>query len=138
VVVFAVAGVAWNALTPDHAKPDIAHAELISDAAFAEQFGIQVLQLAPSMMDSIVDVRMRILDKTKAEALLSDHDRIPILLVDGGKAILTAPNQHIHQRGLKNGGVYYALYPNPNHVVERGTQVSVQFGDLRLPAITAQ
>lgn len=138
VVTFGLAGVVWSTFTPDHAMPDIAHAELISDAAFAEQFGVQVVQLAPSMMDNIVDVRLRIVDKTKAEALLSDHDRMPMLVVDGGKVVLTAPNQHVDQRRIKNGGVYYSLYPNPNHVVERGTQVSVQFGDLRLPAITAQ
>jgi hypothetical protein len=138
VAVFGLSGFLWGALPQDHAMPDVAHAELISDSAFAEQYGVQVLQVAPSMMDSIVDFRLRIIDRAKAEKLLADHTKMPMLLVDDGKIVLTAPNQHMHQRRLKDGGMYYAFYPNPNQVVRAGTSVSVQFGKLRLPETIAQ
>ena len=66
VAVFGLSGFLWGALSQDHGMPDVAHAELISDSAFAEQFGVQILQITPSMMDSIVDFRLRIVDRTKA------------------------------------------------------------------------
>jgi hypothetical protein len=138
VVAFGLSGFLWDALSQDQGMPDLAHAELISDSAFAEQFGVQVLQVAPSMMDSIVDFRLRIVDRTKAEKLLADHTKMPMLLIDDGKTVLTAPKQHMHPQKLKDGGMYFAFYPNPNQVVRSGTSVSVQFGNLRLPATIAQ
>jgi hypothetical protein len=138
VVAFGLAGFLWGALDQGHGMPDLAHAEPISDSAFAEQFGVQILQVTPSMMDSIVDFRLRIVDRTKAEKLLADHTKMPMLLVDDGRVVFTAPNQHMHQRSLKDGGMYFAFYPNPNRVVRSGTSVSVQFGNLRLPATVAQ
>jgi len=138
VAAFGLSGFLWGALSQDHGMPQVAHAELISDSAFAEQFGVQILQVAPSMMNSIVDFRLRIVDKAKAQELLADHSKMPMLLIDDGKTVLTAPKQHMHQPKLKDGGMYYAFYPNPNQVVRPGTSVSVQFGNLRLPAITVQ
>jgi hypothetical protein len=138
VAVFGLSGFLWGALSQDHGMQDVSHAELISDSAFAEQFGVQVLQITPSMMDSIVDFRLRIVDKTKAAKLLADHTKMPLLLVDDGNIVLTAPKQHMHPPRLKDGGMYFAFYPNPNQVVRSGTSVSVQFGNLRLPATTAQ
>jgi len=138
VAAFGISGFLWGALSLEHGVVDVAHAELISDSEFAERYGVQLLQVAPSMMNSIVDFRLRVVDKTKAQALLSDHDKMPVLLIDDGKVVLTAPNQHMHQRRLKNGGTYYAFYPNPNQSVRSGTAVAVQFGDLRLPAIVAR
>jgi hypothetical protein len=139
VALFGLTGFLWGALAPDPAMPNVAHAELISASAFAEQFGVQIVQVAPSMMDSIVDVRLRIVDNIKAEAFLSDHNRMPILLVGDGSVVLTSASQHmLHLPGLRDGAVYYSLYPNPNQVVKHGTPVFVQFGDLRLPAMAAQ
>ena len=69
VAVFGLSGFLWGALSQDHGMPDVAHAELISDSAFAEQFGVQILQITPSMMDSIVDFRLRIVDRTKARGV---------------------------------------------------------------------
>jgi hypothetical protein len=138
VAAFGLAGFLWGALSQDQGMPNLAHAEQVSDSAFAEQFGVQVLQITPSMMDSIVDFRLRIVDRTKAEKLLADHTKMPMLLVNDGRVVLTAPNQHMHQRSLKDGGMYFAFYPNPNRVVRPGTAVSVQFGNLRLPATVAQ
>jgi hypothetical protein len=138
VAAFGLSGFLWGALSQDQGMPDLAHAELISDSAFAEQFGVQVLQVAPSMMNSIVDFRLRIVDKAKAQELLADHTKMPMLLIDDGKTVLTAPKQHMHPQKLKDGGMYFAFYPNPNQVVRSGTSVSVQFGNLRLPATIAQ
>ena len=109
VAVFGLSGFLWGALSQDHGMPDVAHAELISDSAFAEQFGVQILQITPSMMDSIVDFRLRIVDKAKAQELLADHTKMPMLLIDDGKTVLTAPKQHMHRPRLKDGGMYYRV-----------------------------
>lgn len=141
VAVFGIAGFVLNAVTPEHEEEhaaQLAHATPISDSAFAEKYGVQVFQVAPTMMNSAVDFRLRILDKTKAQSLLADHEMMPMLLIDDGRIVLTAPNQHMHQRRLKNGGIYYAFYPNPDQVVKPGVSVAVQFGNLRLPPTTAQ
>jgi hypothetical protein len=137
VVGFGLAGALWGLLgATAHDMPDLAHATSVSSEQFAEEYGVKVDQVAPSMLNSVVDFRLRILDKTKAEKFLSGHDSLPVLVV--GDVILMPPSQHMHQRRLKDGTSFYVFYPNPNQVVTSGTQVSVLFGDLRLPATTAQ
>jgi hypothetical protein len=141
VAVFGLAGFLWGVLGPSeerHLAAQVAHATRVSDSALLEEYGVQVVQVAPSMMNSIVDFRFRVVDKTKAQALLSDHEMMPILVVDDGKTVLTPPNQHMHQQKLKNGASYYAFYPNLKQAVKSGTSVAVQFGDLRLPPTTVQ
>lgn len=102
VLAFGLAGFGWGALAPAGGGHEPAHEALenakpISVQAFAEQYGVEVLQVAPSMMDSIVDIRLRVVDKAKAEALLSNHEMMPVIIVDGGKTVLTPPNQHMHR-----------------------------------------
>lgn len=98
-----------------------------------ERYGVRVSLVALTAMDSIVDVRFKILDPEKAHSLFDHH---AALLVDQQLLIL-APHMHGHGR-LKPGVNYVIFFPNPQQAVHTGTPVSVVFGNLRIESISAQ
>ena len=98
-----------------------------------QQYGVQVFQAAISALDSIVDVRLKIIDPDKAQLLLDDH---AALLVDQESLILAA-SMH-HHNALKPGEVYFVFFPTLNDTVHSGSEVSLVFGDLRLEPVTVE
>ncbi len=102
-------------------SPSITRDELL------QEYGVAVSLVAITAMDSIVDVRLRVIDPEKAHLLLKYR---PELFVDE-KAIVLAPTMHSHGQ-LKTGQIYVMFFPTRNHTVQAGSQVSLIFGDLRL------
>jgi hypothetical protein len=103
----------------------------ISLKTFEEQYGMQVSLAAVSAMDSIVDVRMKILDSEKADQLLEDEHFA--LLV--GDTLIPAPHVNRHMFGNKT---IIVLFPNLKNIVNSGTPVSLVFENLRIEPVTAQ
>jgi hypothetical protein len=102
----------------------------ISSNTFEDQYGMQVSRVAVSAMNSIVDVRMKVLDPEKADKLLEDGH---FALLVGDKLI---PAPHIHRHMLKNKTII-VLFPNLKNIVHSGTPVSIVFENLRVePVIT--
>jgi len=97
-----------------------------------EQYGVQVSLVAISAMDSIVDVRLKILDVEKANLLLEKHTSI---LVNNDTLIFSA---HMHRHTLKPGKIFVIYYPNSQNLVRSGTPVSLVFGNMRIEPIAAQ
>ncbi|MBP1694062.1 MAG: hypothetical protein H6Q37_1945 [Chloroflexi bacterium] len=83
-------------------------------------------------MDSIVDVRLKILDVEKANLLLEKHTSI---LVNNDTLIFSA---HMHRHTLKPGKIFVIYYPNSQNLVRSGTPVSLVFGNMRIEPIAAQ
>jgi hypothetical protein len=104
----------------------------VSHETLEEDYGVQVSLVAVSAMNSIVDVRLKILDVEKADRLLDNHAAI---LVDKNTLVLSA---HMHRHRLKQGKIYVIFYPNPQNVVKSGTPVSLVFGNLALEPIAAR
>jgi hypothetical protein len=105
---------------------------VLSLEEFEEQYGMQVSLVGLSAMDSIVDVRVKVVDSEKADQLLEEHNNA--LLV--GDTLILSPNMHRHT--LKQGKPYIVFYPNPQNIVKGGTPVSLVFDDFRLEPITAK
>jgi hypothetical protein len=114
----------------------LASAQPISDEALLDQYGVQVKLVGLSMMGSIVDFRLRIVDAEKAHKLLDNPDTMPMLVVEDSLLQLHAPHGH-HQDRLKDGGAWYMFFPNPGSSVRIGTPVIVMFGNLRLEGTVA-
>jgi hypothetical protein len=103
----------------------------ISLQTFDQQYGMQVSRVAVSAMDSIVDVRMKVLDTEKADQLLEDGHFA--LLV--GDTLIPAP--HIHRHMLENKTII-VFFPNQQNIVKSGTPVSIVFENLKLDPVKAQ
>ncbi len=96
-----------------------------------EQYGVQVSLVATSMMNSIVDVRLKIIDPEKAHMLLQNQ---AALLVNQQSLVL-APHMHSHNGNrLKAGKVFIIFFPT-QQVIHAGSEVSLVFGRERVEPV---
>lgn len=104
----------------------------LSQDELEQRYGMRVTQAAISMLDSIVDVRIKVYDPDKANTILENS---AALFVDGQSVILS-PHMHTHAK-LKPGQIYVMFFPTQNKTVRPGSEISLVFGDLRVePMIT--
>lgn len=106
---------------------------LTSEAELEERYGIKVSLIALSMMDGVVDVRLKVLDPKKAESLLRDQ---AALLVNQQFLVL-APHVHQHYR-LKKDKVHNLFFPTADKKIQTGSQVSLVFGPVRVEPVTVK
>ncbi|RPJ27590.1 MAG: hypothetical protein EHM33_07480 [Chloroflexi bacterium] len=104
-----------------------------SFAEFEERYGVRISLVAVSMMDSIVDVRLKVVDPDKAAALLKNQ---AALLVDQ-EVLILAPHQH-HHGSIKRDKIHFLFFPTQNGTVYAGSQVSLVFGSVRLETVTVK
>jgi hypothetical protein len=99
-----------------------------------EKYGVQVLQAATSMMGSIIDVRIRIVDPDKAHAFLQNQ---AAMLLDQ-QALILAPHMHSHAGSrLKTGKVFVVFFPT-QQIIHTGSEVSLVFGPVRTEAMVVK
>jgi hypothetical protein len=99
-----------------------------------DQYGVQVSLVATSMMNSIVDVRLKIIDPEKAQTLLKNQ---AALLVNDQSLVL-APHMHSHTGGrLKAGKVFIIFFPT-QQVIHTGSDVSLVFGPERVESVVVR
>jgi hypothetical protein len=115
-------------------------AVLISESDLAEKYGLQLTLVATTAMNSWVDVRLKVLDAQKAQTILENPNRNPVLRVETGshQMIPTPSNKGAHHHTLQTGMIYYMLFPNRHNVIRSGTPVRVVFGDLALDTVITQ
>ena len=99
-----------------------------------EKYGMQVSLAAVSMMDSIVDVRIKIIDPSKAHALLQNQ----AALLVGQQSLILAPHMHSHTGSrLKAGKIFTIFFPT-SRVISHGSEVSLVFGPIRVEPIVVR
>ena len=111
---------------------EVAGLSVTSSAELEAQYGVRVAQVAISALDSIVDVRLKVVDPGKAHALLGEH---AALYVDD-QALILAPHMHSHG-DLKPGQIFVIFFPTEN-TVRSGSQVSLVFDHVVAEAVTAK
>jgi hypothetical protein len=96
-----------------------------------DKYGVQLSLAATSMMNSILDVRLKIIDPDKAQSLLKNQ---AAMLVDDQTLVL-APHMHAHiGNRLKAGKGYFLFFPT-QQVIHTGTEVSLVIGDERFEPV---
>jgi hypothetical protein len=106
----------------------------LSQSELEAQYGVQVSLVAVSLMDSIVDVRIKVIDPDKAQALLKNQ---AALLVDQQNLVL-APHMHSHiGPRLKTNKMFIVFFPT-QHDIQRGSLVSLVFGSNRVEPIVVR
>jgi hypothetical protein len=103
-------------------------------AQLEDEYGVQVSLVANSMMDSIVDVRLKIVDPDKAHALLQNQ----AALLLGQESLILAPHMHSHgSTRLKAGKEFIIFFPS-RRLVHPGSNVSLVFGSVRVQSIVVR
>jgi hypothetical protein len=96
-----------------------------------DEYGVQVSLIANSMMGSIVDVRLKIVDPDKAHALLQNQ----AALLLGQESLILAPHMHSHgSTRLKVGKEFIIFFPS-RQIVHPGSNVSLVFGSVRVEPV---
>jgi len=103
----------------------------VSLQTLEEEYGLQVIQATTTARDSIVDVRMRVLDPEKAEQLVKEGHFA--LLV--GDTLIPAP--HVSRHMLVNKTII-VMFPNREFIVNSGTSVSVVFENLKVEPVAVK
>jgi len=102
-------------------------------ADLESKYGLRVSLVAVSMMDGVVDVRLKIIDPEKARMLLADQ---AALLVDQ-KILVLAPHMHSHAR-LKQDKIHFIFFSTTNGQIHTGSEVSLVFGPVRVEPVIVQ
>jgi hypothetical protein len=98
------------------------------------QYGVQVSLVATSMMNSIVDVRLKIIDPEKAQLFLKNQ---AALLVNDQSLIL-APHMHSHTgTRLKAGKAFIIVFPT-QQIIHTGSEVSLVIGSERVESVVVK
>jgi len=103
---------------------------ITSFSELEQKYGIKVSQITISMLDSVVDVRLLIVDPDKAQALLVNQGA---LLVNQ-EVLVLAPHQHTHWK-LKKDLPHIMFFPTQNNTVHSGSEVSLVFGRVRVEPV---
>jgi hypothetical protein len=97
-------------------------------------YGVKVSVAATSMMGSIVDVRLKVVDPDKAHTLLQNQ----AALLVGQQSLILAPHMHSHiGTRLKAGKMFIIFFPTQG-IISPGSQVSLVFGPVRVEPVTVK
>ena len=100
-------------------------------ADLEQRYGIQVSLVAVSMLDSIVDVRIKVVDPDKAEGLLQNQ----AALLVGQQFLIIAPHMHSHSGPrLKAGKIFTVFFPT-QQIIRSGSFVSLILGPVRVEPV---
>jgi len=103
-------------------------------AELEEKYGVQVALVANSMMGSIVDVRLKVVDPEKAHALLQNQ----AALLLNQEALVLAPHMHSHgSTRLKVGKIFTIFFPS-QQIIHPGSSVSLVFGSVRTEPVVVR
>lgn len=141
VLLFGGCAPAWEAIpsvNPSKEANISAATQHISAETLESAYGLRVQLLAVTAMGGMVDLRLRVVDAAKAEAMLADPAAYPTLRIgDGGVTLTTSEENRQPADTLKEGALLIALYPNLANAVTPGTPVTVVFGAIQLEPIDA-
>ena len=105
-----------------------------SGSDLEEKYGIEVSRVATSMMGSIVDVRIKIIDPAKADSFLQNQ---AALLVNN-EVLILAPHLHSHTGSRLKAGKAFILFFPTQQIIRPGTEVNLVFGSTRIESVIVQ
>jgi len=107
---------------------------ITSLAELEAQYGVQVSLVANSMMGSIVDVRLKIVDPDKAHALLQNQ----AALLLNQDALVLAPHMHSHGSSRLKAGKEFIIFFPARQIIHPGSNVSLVFGSVRVESVVVR
>lgn len=112
---------------------DVCSTPLTSFSELESRYGVQVSLIASSMVDTVIDVRLKVIDPEKAAVLLKNQ----AALLVGQEALILAPHQH-HHGSIQRDKIHFMFFPTQNNTVHTGSVVSLVFGAVRVEPVTVR
>jgi hypothetical protein len=138
IVPLAVVATLTLAASARSSAAEVASARVVDLATLEAESGIRITLVAVTADGGLVDLRFRVVDRTKAEHVMHDPAAMPALFVERTGRVLTASHPLAHKVTVLDGATYFLLYPNSGGAIQAGTFVSVVIDGLRTPLIRAQ
>jgi hypothetical protein len=108
----------------------------VTPAGLVERSGVRVVRVNTTGDGGLLDLRFQVVDADRAQTV---HDAQPIMIDESTGAIIKDLFMgHMHSGPQKVGITYYLIYNNPGTIVHKGSLVTVQLGDARLPHVRVQ
>ncbi len=120
-------------------KADVrAGTTLVTAEGMAAQYGIDVNLIGLTAAGGLLEFRYQVLDPDKADRMIHDSTKLPILVLEdtGETLVISTPHHHINE--LELGGTYFFLLANAHNAVHRGSLVTLVIGDLRIEHFPVQ
>jgi hypothetical protein len=126
---------------PSHAEAKVPASwarPVVSAAALADRSGVKITHVAVTGGGGLVDLRFRVIDPDKANAL---HDpATPPGVVDErtGLVVHELLMSHSHTGAFQPGVTYYYVFNNPGDLVRRGARVVVLLGNAQVEHVVVR
>ena len=105
---------------------------VVTADGLAQQSGVKITQVAVTGDGGLVDLRFKVVDPERANAL---HDpTTPAAVVDeeSGLVVHELLMNHSHTGPYKTGVTYYLVFNNPGNWIHHGSLVSVMLGNAQV------
>ena len=113
-------------------------AEYVSANELEERYGLRVRLIGVTAGGGMIDFRLKIIDVEKAREFLQDPANLPSLTVaESGEALMGTEGLE-DDISWEEGGILFILFSNSGGLIQPGTPVIVEFGDVQLEPILAQ
>ncbi len=120
---------------PFHA-PSTPPVALLSQADLEGRYGLRVTLIAVTAAGGMVDVRLKMVDAAKVQALLQDRANFPALRVgERGVTLNASADVRSGEINFENNADLFLLFPNSGNAVKPGTQVYLMFGNIAVEPI---
>jgi hypothetical protein len=129
---------AYKAYKGSHANAVSPVTSVINQQKLEQDYGLGVNLVAVTAAGGMVDLRLRITDSQKAEALLGDQANFPKLLASNGVVLQAAQDIASQPIKFEDGGNIFVLYPNGQNAFKTGDPVSIIFGSIQVEPIPAK
>ena len=105
-----------------------------SSPAVEQTWGVHVTAVNVTADGGLIDLRLVVLDATKAAALMADRQVAPRIVVEDSGRLTLFPAMTVHRR-MQVGRTYFLLYRNTGGVVRAGHELTIAVGRLRINGV---
>jgi hypothetical protein len=110
----------------------------ITQSNLEKNYGLRVQLLAVTAAGGFVDLRLQIVDASKAQALLKDNANLPALKISDDVVLRTSEDAAEQDIQFENGKSIFVMYANSGNILKPGDPVNIIFGNLQLETINSK
>ncbi|MGM0401348.1 MAG: hypothetical protein ACQEQT_08630 [Chloroflexota bacterium] len=126
----------WQDLSAE--QPMARGTDFMSSAELETRHGLGVDLIGVTAGGGMIDLRVKIHDVGKARAFLEDPANLPCLIeADSGKALMGTEGWAGDVK-WEEEGILFIVFANSGGLIQPGTPVIVEFGDIQIGPIVAQ
>jgi hypothetical protein len=107
----------------------------IQQSTLETKYGLRINLIAVTAAGGKVDLRMKMVDASKARLLLQDSKNFPSLVTENGDVLSVPADEKPESFEFKDNSDIFLLFPNTRGVIQPGMAVTLQFGDTSLEPI---